>query len=43
MRLVTYAGVCDEVGENTYAATETTRLINTPGLSGAEKHQSVTV
>ena len=41
MRLVTYCGVCDEVGENEYAATEATYLINTPGLSGAEKHQCV--
>ena len=41
MRLVTSADVCDEVGERVYAATEATRLINTPGLSGGEKHQFV--
>ena len=41
MRLVTYCGVCDEVGENTYAGNEMTRLITTPGLSGGEKHQYV--
>ena len=39
MRLVTFVGICDEAGENTYAGTETTRLIATPGLSGGEKHQ----
>lgn len=38
MRLVSFAGICDEVGENTYAGTEMTRLIATPGLSGGEKH-----
>ncbi|KAG8528780.1 uncharacterized protein KY384_006468 [Bacidia gigantensis] len=38
MRLVTWAGVVDEVGENTYAANEMTRLIVSPGLSGGEKH-----
>ncbi|KAL8999601.1 MAG: hypothetical protein Q9169_001561 [Polycauliona sp. 2 TL-2023] len=38
MRLVTYVGVADEVGENTYMANEMTRLINQPGLSGGEKH-----
>ena len=41
MRLVTSAGVCDEVAEREYLATEATRLINTPGLSGGEKHQLV--
>lgn len=39
MRLVTYAGVCDEVGDGMYAGNEMTRLITTPGLSGGEKHQ----
>lgn len=41
MRLVTYVGVANEVGENTYTANEMTRLINQPGLSGGEKHQYV--
>ena len=41
MRLVTNAGVCDEVGENIYAANDMTRLITTPGISGGEKHQYV--
>ena len=43
MRLVTYAGVCHETGESEYSATEATRLITTPGLSGGEKHQFVRV
>ncbi|KAL8705630.1 MAG: hypothetical protein Q9201_001267 [Fulgogasparrea decipioides] len=38
MRLVTWAGVCDEVGERQYRATEATHLITTPGLAGGEKH-----
>lgn len=41
MRLVTFVGVCDEVSENEYAANDATYLINTPGLSGGEKHQYV--
>lgn len=41
MRLVTLVGVCDEVGDGVYAATETTNLINTPGMSGGERHQFV--
>lgn len=41
MRLVTYVGVCDEVGESEYGANETTHLINTPALSGGERHQFV--
>lgn len=41
MRQVTYCAVCSEVDVETYAATETTKLIVTPGLSGGEKHQSV--
>ena len=41
MRLVTFVGVCDEVGETEYAANVTTYLINTPGMSGGEKHQFV--
>lgn len=43
MRLVTFVGVCDEVGDGVYAATETTKLICTRGLSGGEKHQLVLV
>ena len=39
MRLVTFVDVCNEVGDSVYAATETTKLICTPGLSGGEKHQ----
>jgi hypothetical protein len=39
MRLVTFVGIVDEVGENTYAANRATYLINTPGMTGAEKHQ----
>lgn len=41
MRLVTYVGYCDEVGENEYAANGVTYLLNTPGMIGAERHQSV--
>ena len=41
MRLVTFVGVCDEVDDGVYAANERTKLINTPGLEGAEKHQFV--
>ncbi len=43
MRLVTFVSVCDEVDDGVYAANERTKLINTPGLEGAEKHQSVSV
>ncbi|KAL9045006.1 MAG: hypothetical protein Q9214_001897 [Letrouitia sp. 1 TL-2023] len=38
MRLVTYCGICNEVGESQYSANEATDLINTPGLNGGEKH-----
>ena len=41
MRLVTYVGYCDEVGESEYAANEVTHLVNTPAMTGAERHQSV--
>ncbi len=41
MRLVTYAGYCDEVGEGEYAANEVTYLANTPAMTGAERHQFV--
>ena len=41
MRLVTYVGYCDEVGEDEYAANEVTYLFNTPAMSGAERHQFV--
>lgn len=41
MRLVTYVGICDEVGESEYAANEVTYLFNTPGMTGAERHQFV--
>ena len=41
MRLVTYVGYCEEVGENEYAANDVTYLFNTPAMSGAERHQSV--
>ena len=39
MRLVTYVGYCNEVGESEYAANEVTRLVNTPAMMGAERHQ----
>ncbi|KAL8853059.1 MAG: hypothetical protein Q9221_002089 [Calogaya cf. arnoldii] len=38
MRLVTHGGLPNELGENTYTANETTRLINQQGFSGGEKH-----
>jgi len=38
MRLVTFVGVVDEVGQSEYAANETTHLINTPAMTGGEKH-----
>lgn len=38
MRLVTYVGYCDEVGDSEYAANEVTYLFNTPGMIGAERH-----
>ena len=41
MRLVTYAGYCDEVGESEYAANEVTYIVNTPAMTGAERHQFV--
>lgn len=41
MRLVTFVGVADEIGENEYKANAATQLISTPGLSGGEKHQQV--
>ena len=41
MRLVTYVGYCDEVGESEYAANEVTYLVNTPAMTGAERHQFV--
>ena len=41
MRLVTYVGYCDEVGESEYAANAVTYVVNTPGMSGAERHQFV--
>ncbi len=41
MRLVTWAGVCDEAAESEYAANDMTHLINTPAMSGGEKHQYV--
>ena len=41
MRLITYVGYCDEVGETEYAANEVTYLSNTPGMVGAEKHQLI--
>ncbi|KAL9610133.1 MAG: hypothetical protein Q9167_005153 [Letrouitia subvulpina] len=37
MRLVTYCGICNEVGESQYSANEATHLINSPGLGGGEK------
>ena len=36
MRLVTYSGLCDEVGESEYAANGATQLIITPGQSGSQ-------
>lgn len=39
MRLVTYCGVVDEVAPAEYAANEMTRIIDTPGMSGGERHQ----
>lgn len=41
MRLVTYVGYCDEVGEDEYAANEVTHLFNTPAMLGGERHQFV--
>ena len=41
MRLVTYVGYCDEVGESEYAANKVTYLVNTPAMTGAERHQFV--
>ena len=38
MRLVTYVGYCDEVGENEYAANGVTDLLNTPGMIGGERY-----
>lgn len=37
MRLVTFAGVCEEVGEGQYAANEITNLIVTGGMSAGVK------
>lgn len=41
MRLVNYVGYCDEVGESEYAANDKTYLVNTPAMTGAERHQFV--
>ena len=41
MRLVTYVGYCDEVGEDEYAANGVTDLLNTPGMIGGERYLSV--
>jgi hypothetical protein len=38
MRLITLSGICAEVGDRVYAATDTTVLICKPGMAGGEKH-----
>ncbi|KAK5203823.1 hypothetical protein LTS03_002419 [Exophiala xenobiotica] len=38
MRLITLSGVCAEVGDRAYAATDITELICKPGMAGGEKH-----
>ncbi len=38
MRLITFSGVCAEVGDRVYAATDITELICTTGMTGGEKH-----
>ena len=38
MRLVAYAGYCNEKGENEYTANEVTRLANTPAMLSAKRH-----
>ena len=38
MRLVTFAGVCKELGEGQYAANETTHLIVTGGMSAGVRY-----
>ena len=40
MRLVTYQGYCDEVGEGEYIANGVTTLFNTPAMTGAERFMS---
>jgi hypothetical protein len=39
MRVLTAIGLCDEVGNQLYAANERTRFKILPGSIGAEKHQ----
>lgn len=43
MRLVTYVGVCEEIGYGSYGSNDTTKFITTKGMIGGEKHQSVKV
>ncbi|KAL6717503.1 hypothetical protein ACLMJK_005418 [Lecanora helva] len=38
MRLVTYAGYCNEIGENEYTANEVTHLANAPAMLGGIRH-----
>jgi len=39
MRMVSWIGYTDEVNENAYAANNTTKLVCTPGMTAAERHQ----
>jgi len=39
MRVLTAIGFAQEVGEETYAANDVTRVKTTDGAIGAEKHQ----
>ncbi|KAK4888850.1 hypothetical protein LTR27_012311 [Elasticomyces elasticus] len=38
--MITWMGYADEVGENTYAANDTTKLVCTPGMAGGERHHT---
>ncbi|TKA82824.1 hypothetical protein B0A55_01072 [Friedmanniomyces simplex] len=40
MRMNTWIGYADEVGENTYAANDTTKLVCTPGMTAGERHHT---
>lgn len=43
MRVLTAIGLCDEVGNETYAANEKTHFKILPGSIAAEKHQYVSL
>lgn len=43
MRVLTAIGLCDEVGNQLYAANERTRFKILPGSIAAEKHQYVNI